>query len=97
MLRVLAADHGLLVVLEDLHWSDPDTLTVLEYLADNITTCPVLIVITARDASPAGLAANDEPSDAHGVVRRLHNRGATMLRTRSALPRRRGTHGRCVS
>src|SRR5690349_11412487 len=36
LLRWLGSDHGLLVVLEDLHWSDPDTLDVVEYLADNL-------------------------------------------------------------
>jgi predicted ATPase len=25
------------VVLEDLHWADPDTLAVLEYVADNLS------------------------------------------------------------
>ena len=36
LLRRLAGPAGLLLVLEDLHWADPDTLAVLEYLSDNL-------------------------------------------------------------
>jgi predicted ATPase len=35
LMRWFAADLGLLVVLEDLHWADPETLDVVEYLADS--------------------------------------------------------------
>jgi DNA-binding CsgD family transcriptional regulator/tetratricopeptide (TPR) repeat protein len=49
LLGRLGASSGLLLVLEDLHWSDPDTLAVVEYLADNLAAVPVLFVITARD------------------------------------------------
>lgn len=47
-LRVLAADRGCVVVLEDLHWADPESLGVLEYLADNLIDERVLCVATAR-------------------------------------------------
>jgi len=42
-------------VLEDLHWADPDTLAVLEYVSDNLAAESVLCVVTCRDqpASPA--------------------------------------------
>jgi DNA-binding CsgD family transcriptional regulator len=56
LLRRLAGPGGsLLLVLEDLHWADPDTLAVLEYLSDNLATEPVLCVATCRNepASPA--------------------------------------------
>jgi DNA-binding CsgD family transcriptional regulator len=56
LLRRLAGPGGsLLLVLEDLHWADPDTLAVLEYLSDNLAAEPVLCVATCRDepASPA--------------------------------------------
>ena len=42
-------DAGLIIVLEDLHWADPDTLTLLEYLADNLGGERVLCVATSRD------------------------------------------------
>ncbi|HEX8771503.1 MAG TPA: AAA family ATPase, partial [Acidimicrobiales bacterium] len=47
-LRVAARHRGCLVVLEDLHWADPETLTILEYLADNLTTEPALCLTTLR-------------------------------------------------
>ena len=54
VLRLLAAlTHqtraaGTLLVLEDLHWVDPDTLTVLTYLAHAAESNPLLLVGTAR-------------------------------------------------
>ena len=45
-----------LLVLEDVHWSDPETLKVLEYLADHLDGQPVLVVATARgDQGGAGV------------------------------------------
>jgi DNA-binding CsgD family transcriptional regulator len=49
LIRGLAMDKGLLITLEDLHWADPDTLAVLEYLADNAASERVLLVATSRD------------------------------------------------
>ena len=40
-----------LLVLEDLHWADPDTLAVVEYLSDNLSAEPVLCVATCREDS----------------------------------------------
>lgn len=48
-LRVAAGDRGCLVVLEDLHWADPETLRVVEYLADNLVAERVLCLVTIRD------------------------------------------------
>jgi DNA-binding CsgD family transcriptional regulator len=48
LLRVLADGRGCLLVLEDLHWSDPETLAVLEYLADNLASERVLCLATLR-------------------------------------------------
>lgn len=49
LLRALAGDRSCVVVLEDLHWADPETLAILEYLADNLTAEPVLCVTTLRN------------------------------------------------
>jgi DNA-binding CsgD family transcriptional regulator/tetratricopeptide (TPR) repeat protein len=56
VLRLLAAlagraghRKGTLLVLEDLHWVDPDTLTVLTYLAHAADSTPLLIVVTSRE------------------------------------------------
>jgi len=50
LLRFLisVADDACVLVLEDLHWSDPDTAAVVEYLADNLATTPVLCIVTSR-------------------------------------------------
>ncbi len=56
ILRVLdeAGDNGVLLVLEDLHDADTDTLAVLEYLVDNIGGRQAAVVCTLRDGpSPA--------------------------------------------
>jgi DNA-binding CsgD family transcriptional regulator len=55
LLRRLGGDAGLLLVLEDLHWADLDTLAVVEYLSDNLSTEAVLCVATCRvEAASAG-------------------------------------------
>jgi DNA-binding CsgD family transcriptional regulator len=55
--RALAADTGCLLVLEDLHWADPETLQVVEYLADNVGSEPIACVATARlEDAPAATA-----------------------------------------
>ena len=55
LLRRFAGATGLLLVLEDLHWADPDTLAVVEYLSDNLSAEGVLCVATCRsDTTSAG-------------------------------------------
>jgi DNA-binding CsgD family transcriptional regulator/tetratricopeptide (TPR) repeat protein len=46
--RVLGRRRGFLLVLEDLHWADPETLAVVEYLADNLREEPTLLLATLR-------------------------------------------------
>jgi DNA-binding CsgD family transcriptional regulator len=55
VLRLLTQSGGTggLLVLEDLHWADPETLAIVEYLADNIGDASVLCVITARTGGPS--------------------------------------------
>lgn len=65
-LAAVAADRGLLVVLEDLHWADPETLDAVEYLADNVADAQAAVLLTARP-DPATLA----------VLTRLRDRGST--------------------
>jgi len=67
LLRRLTGPAGLLMVLEDLHWADLDTLAIMEYLGDNLSAEPVLCAGTFRD-EPATAAAE--------LVTRLHHRGA---------------------
>lgn len=68
VVRVLAALVGgpCLLVLEDLHWADADTLAMLEYLADRLRDLPVLVVASARDDEP-GSAVVDRLAGSAGV------------------------------
>ncbi len=52
LLRVLAGKRAALLVLEDLHWADPESLLVLEYIADNIRTEPVMCLALCRPREP---------------------------------------------
>ncbi len=66
LLRELAGSNGLLLVLEDMHRADVETLAVLEYLADNLAGEAIFTVITLRPET-----------DTEGLVltRRLQARG----------------------
>lgn len=72
-LRVLAAiggDTGCVVVLEDLHWADDETLAVVEYLADHAASTCVLALLTSR---------NDEPAPARPLLDALGARGSVQI------------------
>ncbi len=77
LLRRLAGPAGLLLVLEDLHWADLDTLAVLEYLSDNLSAEPVLCLATCRD-EPATAAVE--------LMARLHGRRAAAQIALGRLP-----------
>ncbi len=64
LLAALAGEAGLMLVLEDLHWADPETLAVVEYLADNLAGGRIMLVVTARD----------DPGPVLGLLRRLTER-----------------------
>jgi predicted ATPase len=53
LMAALAPSAGLVVVLEDLHWADPDTVGVVDYLADNVGGMPVLCIVTIRSELPS--------------------------------------------
>ena len=55
LLGLLGRDRGCVLVLEDLHWADPETLDSVDYLADALTDAPVLCLCTTR---PEGAAAD---------------------------------------
>jgi DNA-binding CsgD family transcriptional regulator/tetratricopeptide (TPR) repeat protein len=52
LLRRLGPD-GLVVALEDLHWADPDTVSLVEYLADNAAGQPLLFAVSLRTEPPS--------------------------------------------
>lgn len=78
-LSATASAGATLVILEDLHWSDPETLDVLEYLADNLVAQPVLCLATIRD---------DDMSPALDLARSLHTRRTSALIELRPLPER---------
>jgi DNA-binding CsgD family transcriptional regulator/tetratricopeptide (TPR) repeat protein len=73
VLRILALPgwRGGVLVLEDLHWADPETLAIVEYLADNVTTTNVLCVITLRDGGAPATADLLQTTLARRVASRI--------------------------
>jgi predicted ATPase len=68
LLRCLGPD-GLVVALEDLHWADPDTVSLVEYLADNAAGQPLLIAVSLR---------TEPPSPASDLARRQRGRAGLV-------------------
>ncbi|MFF2325614.1 MULTISPECIES: AAA family ATPase [unclassified Streptomyces] len=48
LLSVLGQEHGCVILLEDLHDSDTETIAVVEYVIDNVAELPVLLLGTLR-------------------------------------------------
>jgi DNA-binding CsgD family transcriptional regulator len=67
LISSLAGVSGILVVLEDLHWADAETLAVVDYLTDTLAGERVLCVVTAR---------TDEPGPAAALIQRV---GSTSM------------------
>ncbi|MFJ6247471.1 MULTISPECIES: AAA family ATPase [unclassified Streptomyces] len=55
LLAVIGRNGGCLLVLEDLHEADSDTIAVVDYLVDNLAGSPVLLVATLRPEPGAAL------------------------------------------
>ncbi len=51
LVSALAGPGGTVLVLEDIHWADRDTLDILTYLANAAHATPLLLLLTARDES----------------------------------------------
>jgi DNA-binding CsgD family transcriptional regulator len=68
LLRRLAPD-GLVVAMEDLHWADPDTVSLVEYLADNAADQPFLFAVSLR---------TEPPSQASDLARRQRGRAGIV-------------------
>ncbi|MDN5748402.1 MAG: AAA family ATPase, partial [Pseudonocardia sp.] len=50
LLRVLGAQAPTLLVLDDLHWADPDSLRLLRTVVSGLAGVPALVVGTSREA-----------------------------------------------
>ncbi|HET7017566.1 MAG TPA: ATP-binding protein, partial [Streptosporangiaceae bacterium] len=61
---------GTVLLLEDIHWADPETLAIVHYLVDNLAGKSVLCLATLRDSQPsAGL----------DTMRAIHARRAASM------------------
>jgi len=66
------APEGAVMILEDLHWADPDTVALVEYVLDNAVAARVVCAVTLR---------TEQPSAALELVRRRRpHPGVAVLR-----------------
>ncbi|MGW2182329.1 ATP-binding protein [Streptomyces sp. NPDC001732] len=70
LLSVLGQEHGCVILLEDLHDSDTETIAVVEYVIDNVADLPVLLLGTLRP----------EPGVALDLVRSAERRQVATVR-----------------
>ncbi len=74
----LAADRPVLLVIDDLHWSDPASASWLVYLARRIEGLPVALLLGARPAEPgAGDLLLDQLGATEGL-RRIEPAGLSL-------------------
>lgn len=69
LLHVVGRTHGCVLLLDDLHEADAETLTVVDYLVDNLAGEPVVLVGTARP----------EPGPAIDLFHAAHRRGVAAV------------------
>ncbi len=48
LLSLVVGDRACLLILDDLHWADVETIAVAEYLAGNLTRAPVAFLMALR-------------------------------------------------
>ena len=58
----MADELPLVLVVDDAHWADPDSLRCLSYLANRLDGLPVLLVLTMRPVAGDGLLGELPPS-----------------------------------
>jgi DNA-binding CsgD family transcriptional regulator len=62
---------GAVLLLDDLHWADAETIEVIDYLADQILSEPVLVVASARP--------DPDSASVRALRRLLDRRSATLV------------------
>ena len=68
---LLAAHQPLLILLEDMHWADPESLALLQRIAAHLTSRPILVIASYRD---------DERPDLPSQLSRLRHQKLARLR-----------------
>lgn len=76
-LESAVGDRAIVFALEDLHWADEETIALAEFLADNLSTSRVLLLVTMRP----------EPDHAQRRFRVLETRGTATVIDLSSLDR----------
>jgi adenylate cyclase len=71
----VAREQPMLLVLEDLHWADDSTLSLLDHLTQRLSGLPLLVAVTYRDAE-----LNVASELAEALENLLRGRLATELR-----------------
>jgi tetratricopeptide (TPR) repeat protein len=64
-LEVIARDRPVVMVLEDLHWSDPSTIEWLDYYARRSDNARLMLIATARPEGPQQSVFRDLGSRGH--------------------------------
>ncbi|MEM7333251.1 MAG: adenylate/guanylate cyclase domain-containing protein [Chloroflexota bacterium] len=59
LLHQIAIKRPLLIVLEDIHWADEQSMRLLDYLSRELAECPITFLITYRE-SPDFVFFNEE-------------------------------------
>jgi tetratricopeptide (TPR) repeat protein len=75
LLRAVAEDHPLILLLDDLHWADPPTLQLFRHIVRATERAPLLILVTYRET---------EVDQAHPLARALAE--LRRARTLDSLP-----------
>jgi predicted ATPase len=83
-----AGRGGLVVILDDVHWSDEPSILVLRHLADSIAGASLLVLAAFRDVEPAGPLPRVLPDLLRSpATERLHLRGFGIAEVREQLAR----------
>jgi len=80
LITALTGASGAVLVLEDLHWADPDTLEVLTYLAHAAVSSRLLLLLTARDEDDGVRALLDLVSSCSAPLIELGRLGEAEVR-----------------
>jgi DNA-binding CsgD family transcriptional regulator/tetratricopeptide (TPR) repeat protein len=83
LLTSLARGRGCLLILEDLHDADADTLMIVDYLTDNIGSEPILLLGTMRPGHDATLLCHAAEQRHSAVLLRMEPLDADAVREMS--------------
>ena len=86
LLATIGGDAGCVVLLEDLHWADDETLAIVEYLADHASSTRVLAALTSRHDEPGAARPLSTPSVPAGRSARCGSPRSTGTRSAAWRP-----------